>query len=91
MSPPTGISHAPKAPLERSIRGRPGLGPGGRPLAGAPGLATLRRPNREELMVVVKADRLADLEELITEEKDTQVTIEYTPQQEDLPGIEGNG
>ncbi|HUU94046.1 MAG TPA: hypothetical protein VM238_22875 [Phycisphaerae bacterium] len=42
-------------------------------------------------MVVVKADRLADLEELITEEKDTQVTIEYTPQQEDLPGIEGNG
>ena len=34
----------------------------------------------------VPPKRLADLETLITEEREVQVTIEYVPQQEDLPG-----
>jgi len=37
----------------------------------------------------VPASRLADLEALITEEEDVHVTIEYSPTQDKLPGIEG--
>ncbi len=39
----------------------------------------------------VPAARLAELEELITEERNVQVTIEYKPGQENLPGMEGTG
>ena len=37
----------------------------------------------------VPKDRLADLERLITEEESVHVSLEYMPQQEDLPGMEG--
>lgn len=37
----------------------------------------------------IPKDRLSDLERLITDDADVHVTIEYTPQQDDLPGMEG--
>jgi len=36
----------------------------------------------------IEPGRLADLERLITEEVGVQVTIEYTPKQDNFPGIE---
>ncbi len=36
----------------------------------------------------IPKDRLADLERLITEESGVHVTLEYTPAQENLPGLE---
>lgn len=37
----------------------------------------------------IPADRLAELEAMITEEEDVHVTIEYAPVQEKLPGMDG--
>jgi hypothetical protein len=38
----------------------------------------------------VPKDRLADLERLIAEEIDVHIVISYTPQQENLPGLDGS-